>query len=72
MATKPNLALLLGREPGGDEDDELELEDEDLEQDDDAHAGEVVSLLDRALDRELSTSERYDAFAEAIALCQEG
>jgi hypothetical protein len=73
MADKPNLSLLLGAgEPIEEDDDEHEYggdADEDGADDDDTRASEVVSLLDDAFDRKKSTSERYAAFAEAMALC---
>lgn len=72
MAEKPDLALLLGQPVADEEDvgagDELEPEEDENE---DAHAAEVVALLDTALDRKASPSERYAAFADAIALCGE-
>lgn len=71
MADKPDLALLLGQPVADEEDvdagDELESDDDN----EDAHAAEVVALLDTALDREASPAERYSAFADAIALCGE-
>jgi hypothetical protein len=65
-AEKPDLALLLGAGKPIEDDDG---DDEGDADDGDAHADEVVSLLDQALDGSLSASERYSAFAEAIALC---
>lgn len=73
MAAKPNLALLLGREPGeSDELDDDEGDDTEEESgDDDSKQTEVITLLDKAFSKSLSAAERYDAFHEAVSLCSE-